>query len=114
MKKDKWNTILSATFLLIKKSWPKKNRQKKTNERKTEGTKLKVLWTNQLIQGLPTLLVQIQAGRNKSLKNEIREVAYLLYRDKQIAKNSTKHLVYCANVKMKKVLMNSENNKTIT
>ena len=40
-----------------------------------------------MLNRLPTLLAQIQAGNNsKSLKNEVRQILYSLYRSKVLAK----------------------------
>ena len=45
------------------------------------GTGLKILTPKQMITRLPTLLAQLKAGNNsEKLKNEIRQIAYLLYR----------------------------------
>ena len=44
---------------------------------------LKILTNKQMINRLPILLAQIQAENNsKKLKNEIRQILYLLYRSK--------------------------------
>ena len=44
---------------------------------------LKILTNRQMLNRLPILLAQIQAGNNsKSLKNEIRQILYSLYRSK--------------------------------
>ena len=43
---------------------------------------------------LPTLFAQIQAGINsKSLKNEIRQILYLLYRSKVLTKTVYNNLI---------------------
>ena len=47
------------------------------------GTSLKILTNKQMLNRLPILLAQIQAGNNSSkLKNEIRQILYSLYRSK--------------------------------
>ena len=52
-----------------------------------EGTGLKILTPIQMLKRLPTALAQIKAGNNaESLLNEIRQVAYSLYRSKEITK----------------------------
>ena len=52
----------------------------KPRKRKKSGTKLKFLTPNKLWTTLPILLAQIQAGNNwHELKNEIRQILYLLY-----------------------------------
>ena len=45
---------------------------------------LKILTKQQMLSRLPILLAQIQAGNNSTkLKNEIRQILYLLYRSKK-------------------------------
>ena len=52
-----------------------------------EGTGLKILTPNQMLKGLPIALAQVKAGNNsESLLNEIRQIAYSLYRSKEITK----------------------------
>ena len=47
------------------------------------GSGLKILTNKQMLNRLPILLAQIQAGNNsKKLKNEIRQILYSLYRSK--------------------------------
>ena len=49
---------------------------------------LKILTNKQMLNCLPILLAQIQAGNNsKSLKNEIKQILYSLYRSKSIKEN---------------------------
>ena len=49
----------------------------------SSGSGLKILTNKQMLNRLPILLAQIQAGNNsKKLKNEIRQILYLLYRSK--------------------------------
>ena len=46
-----------------------------------KGEGLKILANKQMLNRLPILLAQIQAGNNsKSLKNELRQILYSLYR----------------------------------
>ena len=48
-----------------------------------KGEGLKILTNKQMLNRLPILLTQIQAGNNsKSLKNELRQILYSLYRSK--------------------------------
>ena len=55
--------------------------------REQEGTGLKILTPNQMLKRLPIALAQIKAGNNsESLLNEIRQIAYSLYRSKEITK----------------------------
>ena len=53
----------------------------------SSGSGLKVLTKKQMSSRLPTLLAQIQAGKNsKKIKNELRQILYSLYRSKALAK----------------------------
>ena len=52
-----------------------------------EGIGLKILTPNQMLKRLPIALAQIKAGNNlERLLNEIRQIAYSLYRSKKITK----------------------------
>ena len=52
-----------------------------------KGEGLKMLTNKQMLNRLPILLAQIQAGNNsKSLKNELRQIFYSLYRSKVLTK----------------------------
>ena len=51
------------------------------------GSGCKILTNKQMLNHLPILLAQIQAGNNSiKLKNEIRQILYLLYRSKLLTK----------------------------
>ena len=51
------------------------------------GVGLKILTNKQMLNRLPILLAQIQAGNNSSkLKNEQRQILYSLYRSKVLTK----------------------------
>ena len=53
----------------------------------SSGSGLKILTNKQMLNRLPILLAQIQGGNNsKSLKNEIRQILYSLYRSKVLTK----------------------------
>ena len=53
----------------------------------SSGSGLKILTNKQMFNHLPILLAQIQAGNNSiKLKNEIRQILYLLYRSKVLTK----------------------------
>ena len=55
--------------------------------RKQEGTGLKILTSNQILERLPIALTQIKAVNNsESLLNEIRQLVYYFYRSKKITK----------------------------
>ena len=59
-----------------------------------EGNGLKILTNKQMLNRLPILLAQIQAGNNsKSLKNEVRQILYSLYRSKVLTKNVYNNLI---------------------
>ena len=52
-----------------------------------EGDGLKILTPNKLLTRFPVLLAQIKAGNNSyKVKNEIREILYLLYQHNKITK----------------------------
>ena len=58
------------------------------------GTGLKILTNKQMLNRLPVLLAQIQAGNNSSkLKNEIRQILYSLYRSKVLTKTVYNNLI---------------------
>ena len=58
------------------------------------GTGLKILTNKQMLNRLPILLAQIQAGNNSSkLKNEIRQILYSLYRSKVLTKTVYNKLI---------------------
>ena len=59
-----------------------------------EGKGLKILSKQQILSRLLILLAQIQAGNNsKSLKNEIRQLIYALYRSKTLNKTVYNNLI---------------------
>ena len=61
---------------------------------KAEGVGLKILTDKQMLNRLPILLAQIQAGNNSiKLKNEIRQILYLLYRLKILTKTMYNNLI---------------------
>ena len=52
-----------------------------------EGKELKILTPNKLLTRLPTLLAQVKAGDNSGkLKNDVRQIVYLLYQYNKITK----------------------------
>ena len=58
------------------------------------GAGLKILTNKQMLNRLPILLSQIQAGNNSSkLKNEIRQILYSLYRSKVLTKAVYNNLI---------------------
>ena len=61
---------------------------------KAKGVDLKILTDKQMLNRLPILLAQIQAGNNSiKLKNEIRQILYLLYRSKVLTKTVYNNLI---------------------
>ena len=59
-----------------------------------KGEGLKILNNKQMLNRLPILLAQIQAGNNsKSLKNELRQMLYSLYRSKILTKTVYNNLI---------------------
>ena len=59
-----------------------------------EGEGLKILTPNQMLKILPIALAQIKAGNNsENLLNEIRQIAYSLYRLKEITKKVYNNII---------------------
>ena len=59
-----------------------------------KGEGLKILNDKQMLNRLPILLAQIQAGNNSiKLKNEIRQIFYSLYRSKVLTKTVYNNLI---------------------
>ena len=59
-----------------------------------KGEGLKILTNKQMLNRLPILLAQIQAGNNsKSLKNELGQILYSLYRSKVLTKTVYNNLI---------------------
>ena len=60
----------------------------------SSGSGLKILTNKQMLNRLPILLAQIQAGNNsKSLKNEVRQILYSLYRSKVLTETVYNNLI---------------------
>ena len=67
---------------------------KKGSDTSKKGEGLKVLTNKQILNRLPILLAPIQAGNNsKSLKNELRQILYSLYRSKVLTKTVYNNLI---------------------
>ena len=59
-----------------------------------KGKGLKILTNQQMLNRLPILLAQIQAGNNsQSLKNEVRQLIFALYRSKTLTKTVYNNLI---------------------
>ena len=66
----------------------------KEKHQNQKGQGLKLLTPQQMLSRLPYSLAQLKAGNNsQELKNEIRQLLYLLYRSKQLSKTIYKHLM---------------------
>ena len=64
------------------------------NKQIQQGKDLKILTPNQILSRLPISLAQIKAGNNSgNLKNEIRQLLYLLYRSKNVTKQVYNNLI---------------------
>ena len=62
----------------------------------SSGSGLKILTNKQMLNRLPILLAQVQAGNNSNkLKNEIRQILYSLYRSKVLTKTVYNNLIKC-------------------
>ena len=58
------------------------------------GKGLKILTNKQMLNRLPILLAQIEAGNNSiKLKNEARQILYSLYRSKVLTKTVYNNLI---------------------
>ena len=67
---------------------------KRLAKEEQEGTGLKILPPNQMLNRLPIALAQIKAGNNpESLLNEIRQIVYSLYRSKEITKKAYNNII---------------------
>ena len=56
-------------------------------EKRQKGQGLKIMAPRQMIVRLPVLLAQLKAGNNsKTLKDEIRQITYSLYRSNSLSK----------------------------
>ena len=64
------------------------------SETSKSGKGLKILTNKQMLNRLPILLAQIEAGNNSiKLKNEARQILYLLYRSKVLTKTVYNNLI---------------------
>ena len=67
---------------------------KESASQRQKGQGLKILTPKQLITRLPVLLAQLKARNNsEKLKNEIRQIAYSLYRSKNLSKTVYNNLI---------------------
>ena len=64
------------------------------NRQSQEGQRLKVLTPDQMLSILAITLAQLKAGNSsEKLKNEIRQLLYLLYRSKKLSKTLYNNLM---------------------
>ena len=66
--------------------------KKKASEEleKQEGTGIRILTPEQMIQRSPIAFAQVKAGNNsENLLNEIRQIVYSLYQSREINKKDT-------------------------
>ena len=67
---------------------------KSDSDTSKKGEGLKILTNKQMLNRLPILLAQIQAGNNStSLKNKLRQILYSLYRSKVLTENVYNNLI---------------------
>ena len=67
---------------------------KGTGYLKSKPFSFKILTPNQMLQILPIALAQIKAGNNSELLlNEIRQIAYSVYRSKEITKKVYNNII---------------------
>ena len=67
---------------------------KSDSHKSKKGEGLKILTNKQMLNRLPILLAQIQAGNNsKSFKNELRQILYSLHRSKVLTKTVYNSLI---------------------
>ena len=60
----------------------------------SSGSGFKILTNKQMLNRLPILLAQIQAGNNSNkLKNEARQILYSLYRSRVLTKTVYNNLI---------------------
>ena len=64
------------------------------NRQTQEGQGLKILTPDQMLGRLPITLAQLKAGNNsEKVKNEIRQLLYLLYCSKKLTKTIYNNLI---------------------
>ena len=67
---------------------------KSDSDTSKKGEGLKILTNKQMLNRLPILLAQIEAGNNSiKLKNEARQILYSLYRSKVLTKTVYNNLI---------------------
>ena len=67
---------------------------KSDSDTSQKGAGLKILNNKQILNRLPILLAQMEAGNNSiKLKNEVRQILYSLYRSKVLTKTVYNNLI---------------------
>ena len=67
---------------------------KSDSDTSQKGKGLKILTNKQMLNRLPILLAQIEAGNNSTkLRNEARQILYSLYRSKVLTKTVYNNLI---------------------
>ena len=70
------------------------NDLEKAEKRGIKRKGLKILTPNHMLKRLPIALAQIKASNNsESLLNEVRQIAYSLYRSKEITKKVYNNII---------------------
>ena len=70
------------------------SKESQKGEGVNKGERIKILTPNQMLKRLPIALAQVKAGNNsESLLNEIRQIAYSLYRSKEITKKVYNNII---------------------
>ena len=85
---------LEEVKLKLEEAVAERFKLKPRERKKKAGKGLKILTPNKLIIKLPTLLAQIKTRNNPyQLKNEIRQIMYLLYQHNKITKKVCNNLI---------------------
>ena len=85
--------VFGLLFPSEEKDMPELESEESAEQRQT-GQGLKLLTPKQSIIRLPILLAQLKGGNNfEKLKNEIRQIAYSLYRSKNLSKTIYNSLI---------------------
>ena len=88
------NRPLKKNKLIKKESTDKESMPALERDEVKEGKGLKILTPNKLLTRLSILLAQIKAGNNSNkLKNEIRQILYLLYQHNKITSKVYNNLI---------------------
>ena len=89
------NRIFENEEEVTPKEMPDLESQESAEQIKNQkGQGLKILTQNQMFGRLPIFLAQLKAGNNsEKLKNETRQLLYLLYRSKKLSKTIYNNLI---------------------